>query len=729
LSPRVFALCGLLLSAGSASAVERTFWLSPAPEDPAESALREALETSAFGGPESTAVRLARVAEPRSGSLTAGLARLAAGLAFVEANRPELALEQLRQADVARTALGDRVQLAIGQALEAQRDAPGAAAAYLAAAELGPGGAVECVALFRAAENLERSSLLPRAIETLTRALSVCPGQEARALLDVARLQELRKDLPAAAAAYDRLDREYPASAQARTTVHRLAALRSLLPAEKDEARLTRELKKALALCEAGLPSDAAPLLRALKTKPLAPADLDLVRVRLGRSALALTRTREATAELAAVAPTSAYAAEAAFYRAKLEALRTRSMQAYEAVANGFPGTPWAEEALLALANNYQKDARDEEALPYYRRLLEAFPEGRFADRAGWRVGWGEYRAGRFAEAAQTLERTARLRHTTPFSAGLVYWAGRARLEAGDTERARQLLEETVRRYKNSYHGQRAQAILAGFARRPADKTPLLVARAPDPQREIPEPAFTRIRQLLLIDQLGAAQEELSTLPASALSQATIAWIENRQGRLRPAITAMKRAYPEHISEAGDLLPPEVWRILYPLEFGDLLRAKAAEEGVDPALVAAIICQESTFNAGAVSSAGARGLMQVIPPTGRSLARSLGVRYKTAGLHDPATSLGYGTRYLRQLFDRFGGRVERVLAAYNAGPYRVDAWTSGRPEMGDEEFVESIPFTETRQYVMIILANREHYRRIYDLGAAPQRATDAGSWR
>ncbi len=708
--------------------MSRSFWLSPAPEDAAESALREALATGAFAGPEATARSLARVAESRSGTLTAGLARLAAALAFVEASRPELALEQLRHADLARTALADRVQLAIGQALEAQRDPQGAAIAYLAAAGVRPDGPVECVALFRAADTLERSSALPQAIETLTRALSACPGQEARALFDLARLQELQKDLKAAAAAYDRLDREYPASAQARTTVHRLAALRSVLPAEKDEERLARALKKALALCEAGLPSDAAPLLRTLKAKPLSPTDLDLVRLRLGRSALALTRTREAAAELAAIAPTSAYAAEAAFYRAKMAALRTNSPEAYEAVAAGFPESPWAEEALLAIANSYQKDARDEAALPYYRRLLEAFPDGRYADRAGWRVGWGEYRAGRFADAAQTLERTARLRPATAYSAGLLYWAGRARLQSADTERARQLLEETVRRYKNSYHGQRAERMLADFAKRPPDTT-AIVARTRDPQTEIPEPAFTRVRQLLLIDQLGAAQEELRRAPLSPLSQATIAWIENRQGRLRPAITAMKRAYPEHVSESGDRLPPEVWRILYPLEFGDLLRAKAAEEGVDPALVAAIICQESTFNPGAVSPAGARGLMQVIAPTGRSLARSLGLRYKTAGLYDPATSLDYGTRYLRLLFDRFGGRVERVLAAYNAGPHRVEAWTSGRPEMGDEEFVESIPFTETRQYVMIILANREHYRRLYDLGAAPPRAAGTGTSR
>jgi soluble lytic murein transglycosylase len=189
----------------------------------------------------------------------------------------------------------------------------------------------------------------------------------------------------------------------------------------------------------------------------------------------------------------------------------------------------------------------------------------------------------------------------------------------------------------------------------------------------------------------------------------------------------MKRAYPEYVSEAGDRLPLEVWRILYPLQFGDLLQTKAAQARLDPALVAALVCQESTFDAGAVSRAGARGLMQVIPSTGRKLARDLGVAYQRASLHNPETSLGFGTTYLRQMMDRFGGQIERVLAAYNAGPHRVDAWTALRPDMPAEEFVETIPFTETRFYVMTILASREHYRRLYGLASVAPVAASAGT--
>ena len=80
------------------------------------------------------------------------------------------------------------------------------------------------------------------------------------------------------------------------------------------------------------------------------------------------------------------------------------------------------------------------------------------------------------------------------------------------------------------------------------------------------------------------------------------------------------------------------------------------------------------------------------------------------------TSLDFGTHYLRQMSERFGGAVEQVLAAYNAGPHRVDAWTRARGEQSPEEFIETIPFTETRAYVMIVLANREQYRRLYGLG-------------
>jgi soluble lytic murein transglycosylase len=297
----------------------------------------------------------------------------------------------------------------------------------------------------------------------------------------------------------------------------------------------------------------------------------------------------------------------------------------------------------------------------------------------------------------------------------MLYWAGRSRAALGQVGRARQLFEETVQRYKAAYHGLRARDALSRLPPvAPPTPVPVMDATA-DPEPGVPDAPAARIRQLLLLDRLDEAQDELEALPYTRQGQATIAWIDWRRGRLRPAIIAMKKAYPEWIGEAGERLPPEVWRILFPLKFEDALRAKATQEGIDPSLVAALILQESTFDADALSRAGARGLMQVIPATGRKLARDLRVPYRSAALHDPGTSLNFGTHYLRQMSDTFEGQVERVLAAYNAGPHRVDAWTAARHDIPAEEFIESIPFNETRYYVMVVLANREQYRRLYGL--------------
>jgi soluble lytic murein transglycosylase len=288
----------------------------------------------------------------------------------------------------------------------------------------------------------------------------------------------------------------------------------------------------------------------------------------------------------------------------------------------------------------------------------------------------------------------------------------------GETDRARLLLAETVQRYKHAYHGVRAREALARLGGLPAPPA-TVVAAAPPPEAPLPEPRASRLRQLLLAERLAEAEMELRLLPESPRVQATLAWVDWRQGQLRPAITAMKRAYPEWVGEAGDRLPAEVWRILFPLRYDAELRLAADQEGVDPALVAALILQESSFDPGALSRAGARGLMQVMPATGRKIARAKGRRFARAALHDPETSLDFGTHYLRQMSDRFSGAVEKVLAAYNAGPHRVDAWTALRGELPPEEFIESIPFSETRGYVTIVLANREQYRRLYGLRPAP----------
>jgi soluble lytic murein transglycosylase len=696
------------------------YWLQAIPRSLEEAALRDALERSAFSAPAERARALAQVSAAHPGTPASGLAQLAAGYVLLEGARETDAVAHLSHADIGKTTLGAHASLALGRALEGQ-SAEKAASAYLAAAEAEPSSPTACSALLGAAAAFEKAGRRAKVVAALERALATCPGQEPQVLLSLARAQEASREARAAAATYDRLDREFPASPQARESAARRKALATLLPAEPPAERRAREIRRGEALLDAGLGKAAAPAFQAALERRPTGEELDRVRLGLGRSLLAARRAREAERQLEAIPSGSPLAAEAAYLLARQRA-RRGGVTAYETVVERFPGTAWSEEALLQLANDRQKDALDAEAVPYFRRLLKDSPNGRYVERAAWRVGFFDYRAGRYEEAAALLESTARGREPSASTPGFLYWAGRARAVLGETDRARALFDETVRRFKHSYHGLRAREALAQLPPRPAGAA---MAPLPGPavRTDLKEPQRLHLRELLLIDRLDEAGEELRALAPTTVGQATLAWIEWRRGRLRNAIVAMKRAYPDYIGESGDLLPADVWKVLFPIGYEEALQAKAAEEGIDPALVAALICQESTFDPGAVSRAGARGLMQIIAPTGRLLAHDLGVRYRRAALHDPMTSLDFGTRYLRQMLDRFAGREERALAAYNAGPHRVEAWTAGQPDVPAEEFVESIPFTETRFYVMTVLASREHYRRLYALQAPAAAAT------
>jgi soluble lytic murein transglycosylase len=153
---------------------------------------------------------------------------------------------------------------------------------------------------------------------------------------------------------------------------------------------------------------------------------------------------------------------------------------------------------------------------------------------------------------------------------------------------------------------------------------------------------------------------------------------------------------------------------LFPRPYWTDLKKFSAANSLDPFLVASLIRQESEFNPGAVSRADALGLMQLLPGTGKKVARELRVRrFSSDQLLTPNLNLQLGTRYFRTMVNQFGGRVEYALAAYNAGADRVQNWLAQGNFRDPEEFVESIPFTETREYVQAIMRNTAIYKRLY----------------
>ena len=183
---------------------------------------------------------------------------------------------------------------------------------------------------------------------------------------------------------------------------------------------------------------------------------------------------------------------------------------------------------------------------------------------------------------------------------------------------------------------------------------------------------------------------------------------------------SLKKALPFATSAPIKSIPLAYWRILFPEAWWDTIKAESAKNGLDPYLVASLIRQESEFNPTVISYANAYGLMQIEPSVGKSLARQEGISgFQTYQLLNPETNIRLGTRYLRQMLDKFGGVQEYALAAYNAGDSRVVDWQAAGPYRGMDEFVESIPFTQTRDYVQAILRNEEIYRGI-DAAATAQ---------
>jgi soluble lytic murein transglycosylase len=180
------------------------------------------------------------------------------------------------------------------------------------------------------------------------------------------------------------------------------------------------------------------------------------------------------------------------------------------------------------------------------------------------------------------------------------------------------------------------------------------------------------------------------------------------------ALRIMKSSSPDYLNLPVPAAPRKFWELLFPLPYRTDLVRDAKDRDLDPYLLAGLIRQESEFNPQAVSRAKAYGLTQIRPATGRQFARKAGVpKFTTRVLSQPAANLKIGTSILRSMLDQQGGKLEQTLAAYNAGPERVVQWMSWNTYREPAEFVESIPFTETRDYVQAVLRNAEMYRRLY----------------
>ena len=388
-----------------------------------------------------------------------------------------------------------------------------------------------------------------------------------------------------------------------------------------------------------------------------------------------------------------------------------------------FPASRWLEEALYSGGNMYLLNHDAAQAIVHYSTLVRLFPSSAYAPSAHWRAAWMNYRSRNYAEAARLMdEQIVRYPGGLEIPAAL-YWRGRI---YEDEERNFPQAVNYYRRlsdvYADYYYAGLARQRLAVLGPQPAvPPAPALnsanPAPVPDLTGDLPENDTHLIKARLLAN--AALNEyiapEIAASPTSsewgALAQAEI---YTSYGEVTRALQSMKRSGISFFTLPLDQVPAIYWQLIFPQPYWKELVADSGANSLDPYLVASLIRQESEFNAGAISPANAYGLMQLLPSVGKSLAKKHGIkRFSTSQLLDPTINLELGTIYLKQAIDRYGGQVEYALAAYNAGDTPVRQWLASNDYKDVPEFVESIPYTETREYVQAILRNRELYRALY----------------
>jgi soluble lytic murein transglycosylase len=386
-----------------------------------------------------------------------------------------------------------------------------------------------------------------------------------------------------------------------------------------------------------------------------------------------------------------------------------------------FPQSQWLAEALFSSGNMYMLLKDYAAAANYYGYLAAHFPDNKNASAAHWRAGWLNYRERNYADAERLFDEQIKLYPSSKETASALYWRGRL-YEVQDHKPANAAANyrTLVRAYQHFFYGQLARQRLAALGNQQAVSQPQLdrFQAVPVPHLDESFPvASPHLAKAHLLANAGLkdyiAQEIAADPDSSSWSALAEAQIYASYGESYRAMRALKRALPYAATASIKSIPLVYWRILFPEPYWDTIKAESAKNNLDPYLVASLIRQESEFNPSVVSHANAYGLMQMLPSVGKAMAREEGIsHFETFQLLDPATNIRLGTRYLRKTLEKFGGVTEFALAAYNAGDDRVVDWQAAGPYQGIDEFVESIPFTETREYVEGILRNEETYKAI-----------------
>ena len=376
-----------------------------------------------------------------------------------------------------------------------------------------------------------------------------------------------------------------------------------------------------------------------------------------------------------------------------------------------FPRSRFADDALYLIGLNLEEQGDEVAAQKVYLRLIRSYPNGGWGDSARWQRAWLYYRQGNLQRAEHELEHILKDYPESSQMAQALYWRGRMLEEMGSHDLATQMYQRVVERATlDPYYEWRARERLR---LKPQQFSPEL----PPPMENPGPPALAKARELSQLGIWEDAAAEYWEVAIADRDQISLQW-EACQALVRAKefekVVQIARSAVYTLLKNGsrDEALTTFGGCLYPRGFWPWVDQYVKEASLDPYLVTALIREESTFAPTAVSRAGARGLMQLMPQTAARVAKEIDLP-APLDLDAPNHNIALGTRYLARLHEQFGGNLVLTLAAYNAGPRAVQRWLTDGPIQDLETFVEEIPYRETREYVKRVLGSYNRYRTLY----------------
>lgn len=629
-----------------------------------------------------------------------------------------------------------------------------AAALYEQVAERYPKSSLVADAAFRRAQALFESSAYPRAGEAYEKFLRDYPRSELApaAGLGLGRALTAEANLTQAVLAYQDVWVRYPGNSNDRDVEKALAELKAG-GVDVPEISSTGLYERGRNLFR-GSQNDKAveTFTKFLDRDPNTPNRPDAL-FRTGVALFNLGRRSEAAVILEKMVkayPADTRTPEALYWIGKSYSRLgewERGVKTFQALLDTFPESEWADDALFLSGNIYRETNDTRKALSFYARLVQEYPESALADSAIWWRAWAYYTAGDYRKAEQILQELVSGYPRSFLVNQARYWQGRASEKRNDPSQAATYYERALKKGPYTYYGYRAAERKARLGSSVAvvkvdDIADITMVCVEPPCPDDPPHTFDtddgpplwteETRRILLAEHSFGKTLELMHLDMKKEAVAELRYPRDGLPGKRGALIGLSKAffelgdyyrsliltlrnYERYLEAPGKGTAEDLWLLAYPRGFWESITTYSRKYGQDPYFITAIIREESQFHTEALSSAGACGLMQIMPATGEWAAQLIKLQgYDRSKLFESDTGINIGTWYISHLMQRFKNDPLLVAAAYNAGPDAVQGWITKNGYHDDRElFVEMIPFSETRRYVKKVMRSYAEYKRIY----------------